>query len=151
MPTNSPRRWQDQYDRMSRWHQRISKPRRVDFNLIDDCDAFFANAFHLKDWLQADTTLPREIREVRKRGKERSTVVEDYLEGNLWLRLCADLANGSKHMVLTKRKRFTDASSVQAVRVFSTRGFQASAFSADARLYVVIGQNRYLVRRVADR
>jgi len=79
--------WREQYDRMLRWHARINEATHVDDRFLDECYAFFT---HVKDWLKADVALPHEVRDL----------VEQYVERNLWLRLSADLANGSKHMIL---------------------------------------------------
>ena len=75
-----------------------------------------------------------------------------YLEGNLWLRLCADLANGSKHMVVTETPRFDNPSRVEVgPAAFDPRAFSGSAFSVTPSLLVVTGKSRQPVSRVAAR
>src|SRR5215471_14900548 len=89
---------------MRRWHSRVSGRLFGDEHFIDDCYAFFTCCFHLKDWLKADAAVDESVR-----GK-----VEQYVAGNLWLGLCADLANGSKHMVLD-RPRFDEPARMRTV------------------------------------
>ena len=55
----------------------------------DDVLCFFQNCYHLKDWLKWDPS------GLFKAG------VEQYVNQNRELQLCADLCNGSKHLVLT--------------------------------------------------
>src|SRR5260370_40735833 len=56
----------------------------------DDFQAFFMDCFHLKDWLKNDSASGLS-------GKE----VEDVVSNSGVLALCGELANGSKHLVLT--------------------------------------------------
>lgn len=60
----------------------------------DDVWFFFQNCYHLKDWIIHDDTNPIS-----------SKTVEADIERNLELKLCADLANRSKHLKLTKKPR----------------------------------------------
>jgi len=46
--------WREQYDRMMRWHARLSESTSVDDRRVDEFYAFFTCSFHLKDWLTAD-------------------------------------------------------------------------------------------------
>ena len=82
--------WREQYDRMKRWHARIENAAVADAQHVDNVHAFFICCFHLKDWLKADPSIDAVV---RKRA-------EDLVNANVFLKLCADLANGSKHMVL---------------------------------------------------
>jgi len=82
--------WREQYNRMKRWHTRLSESTAVDDRRSDDFHAFFICCFHLKDWLRADSSVGDGIRDA----------VAGFVDRNLWLRLCADLANGSKHLKL---------------------------------------------------
>lgn len=85
-----PPRWREQYDRMKRRHARIAEATVVDDRHLDDFEAFFVCCFHLKDWLKAD----RSVNNAVKRA------AEELVNTHEWLRLCADLANGSKHLIL---------------------------------------------------
>jgi hypothetical protein len=93
-PPDSPPEWREQYDQMCRWHARLAAASAVDLQLVDDFYAFCLVCFHLKDWLKNDASA-----EVDEK------VVEQYVNGNLWLGLCADLANGAKHLKLRDRSR----------------------------------------------
>lgn len=119
---------------MLRWQERVCNHKRIDSHVIDDCHAFFTCCFHLKDWLDADKKVPREIRDK----------VEDYLESDLWLRLCADLANGSKHMVLNKSRRFKEDSRVEPLLV------PPSLLPVGAVLVVRVGTRRYPIDQVVE-
>ena len=86
--------WHEQYDRMSRWWARLHAPGEVE-QRRDDFYAFFVTCFHLKDWLKND---PAVRKPVRKK-------IEQLVNDKVSLRLCADIANGVKHLVLTNKKR----------------------------------------------
>jgi len=85
-------RWREQYDRVMRWHARITEATVVDERHLDDLHAFLICCHHLKDWLSADPTLDGAV----KRG------AQELVRHDEWLRLSADLANGSKHLVLNR-------------------------------------------------
>ena len=62
--------------------------------------AFFMNCYHLKDWIKndiSDTSL--------------NAAVEDYINQNACLKLCADICNGAKHLDLT-HSRFGEGTSI---------------------------------------
>jgi hypothetical protein len=63
---------------------------------VDDFNAFFICCFHLKDWLKNDPALSRDI------GRAAETFIETR---TVALRLCADVANGSKHFVIDRHVR----------------------------------------------
>lgn len=130
--------WQEQYDRMLRWHVRIGEARHLDDRFVDECYAFFTCCFHLKDWLKADAAVRRETRDQ----------VERYVAGNLWLCLCADLANGSKHMILD-RARFDHSARVEKIGVLDLSPLAVMPVKPGA--VIQIGDDRYSPRHVADR
>jgi len=87
--------WRDQWARVQRWYGRFRKTndgrpheRESDF-YQDEVYAFFQNCHHLRDWLINDSA---------------SGLVEADLEvfvkSSDNLKLCGDLANGSKHLQL---------------------------------------------------
>ena len=67
-------------------------PKSSDEHQIDDFYAFFTCCFHLRDWLVADPMLDQAIGAAAKK----------LVKTNEWLKLGADVANGSKHLALTK-------------------------------------------------
>ena len=77
---------------MKRWHARIENAAVADAQHVDNVHAFFICCFHLKDWLKADRSVDAVVRKA----------AEDFVNANVFLKLCADLANGSKHMVLDR-------------------------------------------------
>ncbi len=90
--------YEQQYDRMMRWYKRfekIVKGRVHDMesdNYEDEAHAFFLNCYYLKDWIKNDPSLPL-IRDE----------VEQFINDNECLRLCADICNGLKHLKVTKQ------------------------------------------------
>lgn len=95
-------RYKDQFDRMMRYHEyfkqmnsgnpRSAKPDEQK----DDVYAFFQNCYHLKDWLKNDS-------EFQKADK-----VEEYVDKNKCLIICAYICNASKHARLTRTRRNTN-------------------------------------------
>lgn len=86
----------DQYERMLRWYRRfeaLNKGRdhvSPSDNYIDDVYGFFLNAYHLKDWIKNDLTIPADVR----------NSVEAYINTNRELKLAADISNALKHLTL---------------------------------------------------
>lgn len=60
----------------------------------DEYIRFFQDCFHLKDWLKNDGSLPKRCR----------NNVERFVDDSESLRICADIANASKHKLLKKEK-----------------------------------------------
>src|SRR5215831_4800513 len=89
--TINPTPWRELYARMRRWRYRMDTS-GTDDNLVDATHAFFITCFQLRDWLKADASVPLSV------GDAASTLVNT----DDALRLCADLANGAKHLVLTQ-------------------------------------------------
>jgi hypothetical protein len=83
-----------QLDRARRFLERVqsTEPRR-DVDYQDDVWAFFQNCWHIKDWLEHDRRVPEVVRDSVKKAAYKSRV----------LRVCADVANGTKHLKLTRR------------------------------------------------
>jgi hypothetical protein len=89
--------WQSQWARV---HRRLDDVRAVYAGrsggtdaAIDTVQSFFEAVHHLKDWL----------------GNDPSTGIttddgDELINGSLVLQLCADLANGSKHLDLTRSR-----------------------------------------------
>lgn len=88
-----------QFDRAKRWFDRFTQINDGRYhtissnNYLDEVYAFFQNCYHLKDWIKNDET-----------AGDFSTSVENYVNNNRHLRLCADICNGSKHFKLNKQK-----------------------------------------------
>ncbi len=70
----------------------------------DDVWSFFINAWHVRDWVKNDETIEPAARDRILAAAEASRA----------LRLCADLANGRKHLTLTRRRIGAELSSVRA-------------------------------------
>ncbi len=70
----------------------------------DDAWSFFINACHVRDWVKNDETFEPAARER----------ILDAAEASRALRLCADLANGRKHLALGRRRIGAKLSSTRA-------------------------------------
>lgn len=131
--------WREQYDRMKRWQARLRESDVADERRLDDFHAFFVTCFHLKDWLKNAPTVDAAV---GKRAEE--------LINRPSMRVCADLANASKHLRLTKI-RFTGDTRLEAAGA----AFQADAFSGAFQttgqiVIVGMGDNRWNALEVAD-
>ena len=85
-------KYQEQKARMERLYKKINpeSDNHGDFvEYEDNLWFFFQTAWHLKDWIKNDP-------EINNKG------IEEIVENVLSLRICADLANRTKHHVLTK-------------------------------------------------
>ena len=88
--------WEKQWRRVHRWYDRFrvieagfEQTKAADF-YEDEVWSFFQNCYHLKDWLKNDPASGISTNEV-----------EGYVEQSENLKLCGDLANGSKHLTIT--------------------------------------------------
>ncbi len=97
----------DQLNRVIRWYRRFQQinegiQKSASFEgQYDDMLAFFMNCYHLKDWIKNDIS-----------DDSLNTVVEDYINQNDCLKLCADICNGAKHLDVT-RSRFGEETSIR--------------------------------------
>jgi hypothetical protein len=99
--------WPEQYERMLRSHDRLNDYSRGHRAASSDeaRDAlihFFQDAYHLKDWLRNDQGEQAiGIQPSRNPGAQHiKDAVESYVSSTQFLQLCADIANGSKHLGL---------------------------------------------------
>ena len=99
-PTGSVDPWKEQWARVQRafslfesTNQGRVHAHESDF-YQDEAYSFFQNCYHLKDWLKNDQATKALVGDV-----------ETYISKSENLSLCADLCNGSKHLVLDRRAR----------------------------------------------
>lgn len=98
MPT-----WEVQWKRVERYYQRFQdmndgftahgEPSNYHY---DDMLAFFQNCFHLRDWLKNDNFTSQ---------KHNNVDPCRYVRNTTSLAICADLANGTKHMCLVDKPK----------------------------------------------
>ena len=91
-----------QWQRVERWLARFEKCQNGkltsmpgSFSIADSEDyahAFFQNCYHLKDWLKNDHQF------TAKSNDE----IEQYITDTPSLAICADICNGSKHLMLIR-------------------------------------------------
>ncbi len=93
---DSSSKYLEQFDRVKRWYQRfVIINEGIQHNLPsdnyqDEVYAFFLNCYHLKDWIKNDKSIGAA-----------AAKVEDFIENNDELKLCADICNSIKHLKLT--------------------------------------------------
>jgi hypothetical protein len=128
-----PRSWRDQWDRVQRWYERFrstaeGRPHHMDsLNYEDEMYAFFESCFHFKDWLKNDPNPPL----------SRPQDAEDLVNSCEPLRWCADVANGSKHLVASRRPRVDPAAGL-GQRNYSIQLGNMTATTISAQ-YVIVG------------
>jgi len=79
-------------DRFKEIHDGIVMSRPSEY-YIDDVYSFFENCHHLKDWIKNDNAL----------STAKQDGAQPLLDAHDELKLAADIANGNKHLVLTRR------------------------------------------------
>lgn len=85
-----------QYERAVRMLARIERPAERSLeDYEDECWCFFQNCWHLKDWIKYDNGVEPRYREMVEAD------VGDIRE----IRICADLANRSKHLKVVRTVR----------------------------------------------
>lgn len=85
--------------------------------LKDTVMNFFMCGYHIKDWLR----------------NEGHAGVEEYINNNLELRICADLCNGAKHKILNNPRESGDPiNSVNQSEITS----DSTAYTADSTLKI---------------
>jgi len=82
----------DQLDRVRRMLDRLNRQDRSPIEYGDDLWSFFQNCWHLKDWIKNDPSVPARVR----------GLIEKLVADSPPLMICADLANGTKHLWLRK-------------------------------------------------
>lgn len=107
----------EQYLRMIRYYEKLLKitKKRVyspfTNNETDILYSFFINCYHLKDWIINDPFLGIN-----------SQIVEDYVNENDNLCICADICNGLKHLKLKRPRYQRDARLGKQVHTTIHRG-----------------------------
>lgn len=101
--------WCDQYKRLGRSHsllQRVGDQNTYDEQLQQPENArdvlyhFCCDAFHLRDWVRFSSSLDQSIRDDVLKLFD---VTGNPATASVALAACADIANGSKHLVLTRQ------------------------------------------------
>lgn len=82
--------YMDQLNRVGRMLNRINRQDRSPIEYGDDIWSFFQNCWHLKDWVKNDPSVPLHVRDS----------IEQLAAASPPLRICADLANATKHLKL---------------------------------------------------
>lgn len=119
--------WQEQYERMLRSHRRLKGIAGGQLMASSDeaRDAlllFFQDAYHLKDWIKNDPSVS-------------TSDVEEFINAAGSLQICADLCNGTKHLVL-QRSRTGDSSTAFTTQSVTVRPATIGpGRSADAALH----------------
>jgi hypothetical protein len=121
----------EQYQRVQRYLGRIQDQERDRTEYEDDLWSFFQNCWHLKDWLAYDDSGVPLVLRAKLCGDELKTFLQQYTN----LRICADLANRTKHLKL--KKPWLDAKARGDIRVDFTE--EATPIRLEYR--IVLGDN----------
>ena|ERR1043166_7632534 len=142
--------YQAQFRRLLRAHLRISRTptyapddldglRAAFETYSDDLISFFQHAWHLKDWIRNDAGVPTSTREA----------VVGEAEKTDELLLCADIANGTKHLNLQNPRVGGKLSLAEFLRT-STPGVHKIEFFVDygtgKRQYVRVAADEALAK-----
>ncbi len=106
--------WQDQRNRIGRWHKRVSAiGRGIPVGMskdeaLDDVFAFFMNCYHQRDWIIGS-------------GFKSPAEVDEYVRNTDVLALCRDICAGLKHFRAEPTRAYIDSSwSTATITVSST-------------------------------
>jgi hypothetical protein len=144
MTASDGRTWRETYDRMKRTRARLRESEPIADQLRDDFYHFFLHCFHLKDWLKNDVAVPKEV-------GGRAEQLFDKSKAPSPLVLCADIANGVKHLHLDKPRVDPDALLSAAVSAFQPSAFQADAYQTTGMIVLKIGGDRLSALVIADK
>lgn len=134
-----PEKFIEQFLRVERWFTRLQnavvahpqvRPIDEDYYL-DDLYSFFVNCYHLKDWIEKDEAIICTKSEI-----------ESFLAKNDYLKLCANLCNSSKHLVLKSRGRSQQSPKVTEPIITVSVAINPSEREAKASLFKADGQGR---------
>ena len=127
----------EQFLRVERWFSRLlddalSRPKTQQITeeyFQDDLYSFFINCYHLKDWIEKDNSIACT-----------KSDTESFLAKNEYLKLCADLCNSSKHLVLNTKGRSQKSPRVGVPEIYTSVAIDPKAVKADSSLL----QTRFL-------
>jgi len=88
------RRFLDRLEKLS-VNEELELPTERQEEYEDMLYAFFQNCWHLKDWIRNDATAPSTLKDD----------IESHCKHYQSLMLCADVADGTKHLTFDKQKR----------------------------------------------
>ena len=90
--------WRGQFERVHRWRIRLLEATRSKSpDLEDFAYAFFQNCYHLREWIEKTSSCPQ-------------SELDALMATSAPLRLCRDIANGTKHRTLQHASVDTDFS-----------------------------------------
>ena len=82
----------EQWERINRWLGRVEGKPDEQADYVDFLWALFQNCWNFKEWVKNDPATPALAK----------NQIEKDIDSYESLRICADLANGSKHLVRTR-------------------------------------------------
>ena len=83
-----------QYNRVLRWREQLNNI-ELNHDIFEDyVIAYFQSCYHLKEWIKNDSPIP----EITKKD------LEKYISKTNPLRICTDIANGTKHFILNNKR-----------------------------------------------
>lgn len=138
----------EQFLRVERWFSRLlddslARPEKQQITkeyFQDDLYSFFINCYHLKDWIEKDDSIICT-----------KSDLESFLAKNEYLKLCADLCNSSKHLVLNTKGRSQKSPRVGMPEIYTSVGIDSKTLEVIPdllrtryRFYVETDDHEYL-------
>lgn len=101
--------WREQYDRVRRSHDRLSdiaggREHASSDEARDALIHFFQDGWHLADWIANDPAVSVD-----------KSDIDEHVKSTQALKLCADLANGTKHFGLDPKRRLRTGDAATAI------------------------------------
>jgi hypothetical protein len=125
---------------MMRAYARATSATDVTLQAEDDYYNFFVWCFHLKDWLKNDPSVSTETKKA----------AEELIKTSESLSLCADLANGIKHLRADRSARVDPDSKVSAILAsFHPGNLQNAPFQTGERIVVFAAGSHHDARKLA--
>lgn len=122
----------EQFNRVERYLKKIEDQDRDSTAYDDDLWSFFQSCYHLKDWIKNDPYVAGEIQRT----------VEGFVNGNEDLRICADLANRSKHLDLDKNIREDAKVTSRNVKILVPTAGSDSVGTSTCEHIITLGDGR---------
>jgi len=122
-------RFLEQFERVKRYLNKVEDQDRDSTAYDDDLWSFFQNCYHLKDWIKNDLDIGDGIRKT----------VEKFVQSNKELRICADLANRSKHLELNEPPREDAKVTSRSVTIYAPTAGSDSVGTSTCEHTITLG------------
>ena len=135
--------WLSQFARTHRWYKKIkshqaeTRSHGLSGEAEDCIYAFFQNCFHLREWIEKSKVISKPD-------------IDSFISGHQELRICRDICNGTKHMVIDRPSVSADISTYREYDWLSVPSGQPEA-RGTTTFRILIGGAKYDMFDLADR